>query len=73
MSNLITGCNLPADLLAVLRKYGMPDRCTKFAIRCDGQDELLTLSYEGYMREPEGGEAYPDVVEARAFKLLAID
>ena len=73
MSNIITGVTAPADLMAVLRKYGMPDYCTKFSIRCDGPGEILTLSFEGYMREPEGGETIDDVVETRIFKLLAVE
>lgn len=72
MSNLITGANLPADLLAVLRKYGLPDCTLSFKIECS-VDDLLLITATFYGREPKAGEDFQAVEETRTFKILAVE
>ena len=73
MGDFIIGRDAPKDLMAVLRKYGMPERCTKFAITCDGPNEIILFKFEAEMRTPEPHETFEDVVETRVFKLQAAD
>lgn len=73
MSNLVSGANLPKDLLAVLEKYGLPDSLTAFKVECAGPGELLTITATFYARHPKPGETFKDVQETRVFKLLAVE
>jgi hypothetical protein len=72
MSDVVTGSNLPEDLMAVLRKYGLPERPLRFKVECTGPNAPLILNFTAYARMPHNGEAFGEAKETRTFKLVEV-
>lgn len=74
MSELICGMNMPEDLLAVLRKYGMPEWCTAFKIECESPGDLLTFQYSSHQMVPgnKEGTFLDGTIETRKFNLVEV-
>lgn len=68
---IVTAYNFPADLLALLQKYGLPKHTVSFSLSCS-LSEPLTLDCKYRVRMPNENETFEDVTEHRKFQLVEV-
>lgn len=75
MSNIVTGQDLPKDLMAVLTKYGLPEHTISFKLECESTRHELIMTATFYSRMPDEAlnENFKSVEETGTFKILRVE